>query len=173
MPSAVDYDSSSSVDDFDWKSGTARKRFSISWARGRRQAKSGPSRQIGPKGLSILHRPPEPLVDIIFVHGLRGGSIKTWQKGGDPQRFWPHLWLSVEPGFEHANIHSYGYDADITTGNGFNIHDFGRELLEEMRTNPHLTDDEEVCRLSSSKMALSFDEEIIFNSLEDETACTV
>lgn len=72
--------------------------------------------------------------------------MKTWQKGGDPRCFWPQLWLSVEPGFEHANIHSFGYDADVKTGNSFNIHDFGRELLESMRISPHLTDNEEVRR---------------------------
>lgn len=145
MSQSLDYDSSSSVDDFDWKSGPARKRFGISWARRRRSTKDDVSKKRGPKGLSVLHRPPEPLIDIVFVHGLRGGSVKTWQKGGDPQRFWPQLWLPVEPGFEHANIHSFGYDADIKTGNDFNIHDFGRDLLEEMRISPFLTDNEAVC----------------------------
>lgn len=144
-PSSVDYDSGGSIDDFDWRSSTSRKRFKVLWARRRRSEKDDDAtRQLGPKGLSLLHRPPEPLIDIIFVHGLRGGSVKTWQKGGDPHRFWPQLWLSVEPGFEHANIHSFGYDADIKTGSCFNIHDFGRELLEEMRISPHLTDNEEV-----------------------------
>lgn len=144
VSSSGGYDSCSSADDFDWKStNTARKRFTAPWARRRRPEKHDATRQLGPKGLSLLHKPPEPLIDIIFVHGLRGGSVKTWQKGGDPQRFWPQLWLSVEPGFEHANIHSFGYDADIKTGNGLNIHDFGRELLEEMRVSPHLTDNEE------------------------------
>ncbi|KAJ4164282.1 hypothetical protein LMH87_005960 [Akanthomyces muscarius] len=143
-PSSVDYDSGGSIDDFDWRSSTSRKRFKVPWARRRRSEKDDDAtRQLGPKGLSLLHRPPEPLIDIIFVHGLRGGSVKTWQKGGDPHRFWPQLWLSVEPGFEHANIHSFGYDADIKTGSCFNIHDFGRELLEEMRISPHLTDNEE------------------------------
>ena len=41
----------------------------------------------GPLGLNLLHSPPEPLIDFIFVHGLRGGSIKTWTKGGDPRLF--------------------------------------------------------------------------------------
>ncbi|OAA81751.1 NACHT and WD domain protein [Akanthomyces lecanii RCEF 1005] len=108
-PASVDYDSGGSIDDFDWRSSTSRKRFKVPWARRRRSEKDDDAtRQLGPKGLSLLHRPPEPLIDIIFVHGLRGGSVKTWQKGGDPHRFWPQLWLSVEPGFEHANIHSFG-----------------------------------------------------------------
>lgn len=72
--------------------------------------------------------------------------MKTWQKGGDCQNFWPQRWLPLEPGFENANIHTFGYDADIRTGNCFDIHDFGRELLEEMRISPNLTDNEEVRR---------------------------
>ncbi|KAJ3487312.1 hypothetical protein NLG97_g6435 [Lecanicillium saksenae] len=143
VSSSVDCDSCSSDDNFDWKSSATRKRFKIPWARRRRPDKDDTIKRLGPKGLSLLHRPQEPLIDIIFVHGLRGGSVKTWQKGGDPQRFWPQLWLAVEPGLEHANIHSFGYDADIKTGNVFNIHDFGRELLEEMRISPNLTDNEE------------------------------
>ncbi len=143
LSSSIEEDSAGSADDFDWKSGALKRRFSISWSR-KRQNKSSNSRELGARGLSTIHRPSEPLIDIIFVHGLRGGSVKTWQKGGDPRRFWPQLWLPIEPGFEHANIHSFGYDADVRTGNEFNIHDFGRELLEEMRISPHLADSEEV-----------------------------
>ncbi|KAK3342318.1 hypothetical protein B0H65DRAFT_443170 [Neurospora tetraspora] len=41
----------------------------------------------GPLGLRQIHSSPEPLVDLIFVHGLRGGSIKTWRKGLDQSCF--------------------------------------------------------------------------------------
>jgi len=33
-----------------------------------------------PLGLHLLHLAIEPLIDIIFVYGLRGVSIKTWKK---------------------------------------------------------------------------------------------
>ncbi|KAJ6785704.1 hypothetical protein PWT90_08712 [Aphanocladium album] len=138
--SSVDYDSCSSTDDFDWKSSAARKRFKIPWARRRRPSKDDTNKRLGPKGLYLLRRPQEPLIDIIFVHGLRGGSVKTWQKGGDPQRFWPQLWLAAEPGLEHANIHSFGYDADIKTGNAFNIHDFGRIETQYLKSCATLAD---------------------------------
>ncbi|KEZ42265.1 hypothetical protein SAPIO_CDS6124 [Scedosporium apiospermum] len=62
----------------------------------------------GPLGLRLLASSPEPLIDLIFVHGLRGGSIRTWQKEPDPQYFWPKYWLPLEPEFSHANIHSFG-----------------------------------------------------------------
>ncbi|KAH8907338.1 NACHT and WD domain protein [Coniochaeta sp. PMI_546] len=115
-----------------------KKRFTLSWAQKRRNKDDKGSR--GPLGLRILHSSPEPLVDLIFVHGLRGGSIKTWRKGDDPRLFWPQFWLPVEPGFRNVNIHSFGYDSDwaSTKSSILNIHDFGQSLLEEMRNSPHL-----------------------------------
>lgn len=120
----------------------SHSRFAGPWGR-KRAGKETTPKEYGPTNLSILHQSQTPLIDIIFVHGLRGGSVKTWQKGGDAQRFWPKLWLPSEPGFEHANIHAFGYDAnwDSEKGDIFKIQDFGRQLMEEMRTSPELTDD--------------------------------
>ncbi|KAB5566796.1 NACHT and WD domain protein, partial [Coniochaeta sp. 2T2.1] len=86
----------------------------------------------GELGLQLLRLSPEPLVDIIFVHGLRGGSVKTWRKGDDPALFWPKAWLPFEKGFEHANIYSFGYDSDWLTATKrlLNVHNFGTELFE-------------------------------------------
>ncbi|RYP23159.1 hypothetical protein DL765_001244 [Monosporascus sp. GIB2] len=97
----------------------------------------------GPLGLRLLHSSPEPLIDLIFVHGLRGGSIKTWRKGNDPRYFWPRLWLPAERDFHHVNIHSFGYDSDwaSTKSSILNVHDFGQSLLEEMRNSPYLRED--------------------------------
>ncbi|KAJ9160996.1 GPI inositol-deacylase [Coniochaeta hoffmannii] len=115
-----------------------KKRFSVSWAQKRRDKDDEGSR--GPLGLRLIHSSPEPLVDLIFVHGLRGGSVKTWRKGNDPRSFWPQFWLPVEPGFRNVNIHSFGYDSDwaSTKSSILNIHDFGQSLLEEMRNSSHL-----------------------------------
>ena len=114
------------------------KRFALSWAQKYRVKDDTGSR--GPLGLRLLHASPEPLVDLIFVHGLRGGSAKTWRKGNDPRLFWPRFWLPLEPGFRHVNIHSFGYDSDWASAKAsiLNIHDFGQSLLEEMRNSPHL-----------------------------------
>lgn len=116
-----------------------KKRFTLSWAQKRRDNDDERSR--GPLGLRLLHSSPEPLIDLIFVHGLRGGSVKTWRKGNDPRFFWPQFWLPVEPGFRNVNIHSFGYDSDwaSTKSSILNIHDFGQSLLEEMRNSSHLT----------------------------------
>ncbi|OIW25313.1 hypothetical protein CONLIGDRAFT_622861 [Coniochaeta ligniaria NRRL 30616] len=101
---------------------------------------------IGEMGLQLLRSSPEPLVDIIFVHGLRGGSVKTWRKGDDPALFWPKSWLPLEEGFEHASIYSFGYDSDWLTASkrALNVHNFGVELFEAMRSSPHLRDNTEI-----------------------------
>ncbi|RYP92352.1 hypothetical protein DL770_001554 [Monosporascus sp. CRB-9-2] len=36
------------------------------------------------------------------VHGLGGGSRKTWSDSADQSTFWPKEWLPAEPGFKHA-----------------------------------------------------------------------
>jgi hypothetical protein len=96
----------------------------------------------GELGLQLLRASPEPLVDVIFVHGLRGGSVKTWRKGNDPALFWPKTWLPYEKGFEHASIYSFGYDSDwlTTKKRVLNVHNFGMELFEVMRSSQHLRD---------------------------------
>lgn len=113
------------------------------WTRSSRPEKKAAIKEHGPTGISLLHRAREPAIDIVFVHGLRGGSVKTWQKGGDARRFWPKLWLPKERGFEQANIHAFGYDADWSSEKGdiLKIHDFGQQLFEDMRISPGLTDD--------------------------------
>ncbi|KAI1212052.1 uncharacterized protein F4807DRAFT_458254 [Annulohypoxylon truncatum] len=94
-----------------------KKRFTSSWVK-RRSDKDDEDGIRGPLGLRILHSSPEPLVDLIFVHGLRGGSIKTWRKDNDPLLD-DSDWASTKPSI-------------------LNVHDFGQTLLEEMRNSPHL-----------------------------------
>ncbi|KAK7959701.1 uncharacterized protein PG986_004555 [Apiospora aurea] len=116
-------------------------RFSTSWVKRRHDRPvDNDTGTRGPDGLRLLHSSPEPLVDIVFVHGLRGGSIKTWRKGDDPQFFWPQFWLPVERGFYNVNIHSFGYESDwaSTKSSILNVHDFGRALLEALRNSPHI-----------------------------------
>ncbi|KAI9848521.1 MAG: hypothetical protein M1837_007190 [Sclerophora amabilis] len=95
---------------------------------------------VGPLGLTLLHEPSEPLIDFIFVHGLGGGSRKTWSKTENAAHFWPKQWLPTEPRFRHVRIHSFGYNsqwiemkASILT-----IHDFGQALLGEIQNSPSM-----------------------------------
>jgi triacylglycerol esterase/lipase EstA (alpha/beta hydrolase family) len=96
----------------------------------------------GPLGLNLLHSPSEPLVDFIFVHGLRGGSRKTWSKTGSATHYWPQEWLPKDPAFKNVRVHSFGYNSDWVRGkdNCLNIHHFGKSLLGEMSTSPYLGD---------------------------------
>lgn len=98
----------------------------------------------GPLGLNLLHSPSEPLVDFIFVHGLRGGSKKTWSKTGSVTNYWPQEWLPKDPAFKNVRVHSFGYNSDWVRGkdNCLNIHHFGKSLLGEMSTSPYLGDAE-------------------------------
>ncbi|KFA45454.1 hypothetical protein S40293_10153 [Stachybotrys chartarum IBT 40293] len=115
-----------------------RRRFSSKWTQKKEALTDTEAR--GPLGLRLLVASAEPLIDIIFVHGLRGGSIKTWQKGTDPRLFWPQHWLPTEPEFRNASIHTFGYDSDWKSSEPsvLSIHDFGQALYEEMRSSPTL-----------------------------------
>ncbi|MCJ1396233.1 hypothetical protein MMC18_009122 [Xylographa bjoerkii] len=94
----------------------------------------------GPLGLNLLHSPAEPLIDFVFVHGLGGGSRKTWSKTSSITHYWPQEWLSKDPAFNDVRVHSYGYNSDWTKGksNCLNIHHFGKSLLGEVSTSPYL-----------------------------------
>lgn len=130
-----------------------RKRFTSTWAKKQDNIsddEEGQDGSRGPLGLRLLHSSPEPLIDVIFVHGLRGGSVKTWRKGSDPRSFWPKLWLPLEAGLGNANVHSFGYESDwaSTKSSILSIHDFGQSLLEEMRNSPYLREDSHVSQFA-------------------------
>jgi hypothetical protein len=94
----------------------------------------------GPLGLNLLHNPPDPKIDFIFVHGLGGGSRKTWASSTDPKQYWPKAWLSQDPEFASVRIHSFGYQAnwnELRT-NTLNVLDFARSLLGDMRCNTEI-----------------------------------
>ena len=73
---------------------------------------------LGPMGLRVIYQPRAvPIVDIIFIHGLGGGSKKTWSKDPrDPTLFWPQQWLPSEPEIGKARILSFGYNAKFLPG---------------------------------------------------------
>ncbi|KAK1452670.1 hypothetical protein CCUS01_10711 [Colletotrichum cuscutae] len=65
-----------------------------------------------PTGLKTLHDPAEgeAVVDIIFIHGLKGHREKTWtaENASEP---WPMTLLPSE--IPNARVLAYGYDADV------------------------------------------------------------
>ena len=107
---------------------------------GRRQSENADEIR-GPLGLNVLYAPSEPLIDFIFVHGLRGGSRKTWSKTEDINHYWPQRWLPLEPTFKNVRIHSFGYNSDWgeRKSSTLTVHDFGQALLGEILNSPDLS----------------------------------
>jgi hypothetical protein len=51
--------------------------------------------------------------NLIFIHGIGGGSRKSWTTRGDPSTFWPLRWLPRESKFRNTNIHTFGYGPSV------------------------------------------------------------
>ncbi|KIY01780.1 uncharacterized protein Z520_01918 [Fonsecaea multimorphosa CBS 102226] len=95
----------------------------------------------GPLGLTLLYTPSEPLIDLIFVHGLGGGSRKTWSlRPSIAQNYWPKEWLPKDAAFKNVRIHSFGYNSDYVQNrnDSWTIHRFGQSLLADLGSSPFL-----------------------------------
>ncbi|KAM7213351.1 hypothetical protein V8F06_011248 [Rhypophila decipiens] len=95
----------------------------------------------GALGLTTLHEPTppsEPVADIVFIHGLGGGSRKTWSFSSDPQHYWPQAWLPDDGDFSDVRIHTFGYKADWAERKQsvLDIHGFSQILLGALRNHP-------------------------------------
>ena len=103
----------------------------------RRPSESQEDRR-GKFGLTLVCDRAEPIVDIVLVHGLGGGSRKTWCKRDEPALYWPKEWLQRDPEFRNVRVHSFGYDSDWVTRSGsqHDIHDFGKQLLWALLGDP-------------------------------------
>ena len=84
------------------------------------------------------------VADIIFIHGLGGGSRKTWSHSGDEHHYWPQSWLPYDPDFKDVRIHVFGYVADWADRQPsvLNITDFAQSLLGEVKNSPAIRQDE-------------------------------
>ncbi|XDG08715.1 hypothetical protein ABKA04_008330 [Annulohypoxylon sp. FPYF3050] len=78
--------------------------------------------------------------DIVFVHGLGGGSRKTWSYSVDRYHYWPQAWLGDDPDFADMRIHSFGYKSDWAERQQsiLNIRDFAESLVGELKNNPSI-----------------------------------
>jgi pimeloyl-ACP methyl ester carboxylesterase len=95
----------------------------------------------GPLGLTTLYEPPspaKPVADIVFIHGLGGGSRKTWSYSSQPHHYWPRSWLPADNDFSDVRIHTFGYKADWGERREsiLDIHDFAQSLLGALRNHP-------------------------------------
>lgn len=75
--------------------------------------------------------PSAPALDIVFVHGLGGDQVETWQT--DPKSFWPR-WLAEK--FANCRVSSFGYDsqklAGFLKGGGASLHDIALALADAL-----------------------------------------
>ena len=81
--------------------------------------------------ITLLYDPPDGgAVDLVFVHGLGGGSRKTWSKNRDLNLCWPEKWLGGDLE-DKARIFTFGYNSSFvaTETNHANVLDFAQKLL--------------------------------------------
>ncbi|KAH6700506.1 NACHT and WD domain-containing protein [Verticillium dahliae] len=97
----------------------------------------------GPIGLTTLFEPSVPgIADLIFVHGLNGGSYSTWTQDDDPDKFWPAKWLPHDEAFQDARIHTFGYNSSWAQESVLNIQDFASSLLLSLKDCPTIPREE-------------------------------
>ncbi|XP_075082289.1 uncharacterized protein LOC107779561 isoform X2 [Nicotiana tabacum] len=91
-----------------------------------------------------------PAVDVVFIHGLRGGPFKTWrlsddksstksglvekidEEAGREGTFWPGEWLASD--FPHARLFSLKYKTNLTQWSGASLplQEVSAMLLEKL-----------------------------------------
>ncbi|KAK9775030.1 putative GPI inositol-deacylase [Seiridium cardinale] len=141
------------------------------------QRKRSEDRREDPLGLLVLHT-PEPAekrtVDILFVHGLGGTSLRTWCHGRDLDNLWPRLWLPDEDGFSSARILTYGYNAHFSSKKeqaSLAIGDFANDLLFRMKygeSGPERLGQVPIVIVAHSMGGLVFKKAFIHGLLNDE-----
>ncbi|KAH7363682.1 hypothetical protein BKA66DRAFT_573378 [Pyrenochaeta sp. MPI-SDFR-AT-0127] len=86
-----------------------------------------------PLGLTAIATPATPLIDLIFLHGLGGGSLTTWSWNHDSRKCWLR-WLADEMELSLARIWTYGYSAPVWgASSGSSINDLAKDLLFKMK----------------------------------------
>ncbi|KAL2015463.1 hypothetical protein VTK56DRAFT_5388 [Thermocarpiscus australiensis] len=98
------------------------------------QQQRSQDRRDDPLGLLVLHTPPERTIDIVFVHGLGGTSLRTWCRDRDLDKLWPKLWLPDE--LPTARVLTFGYNAHFSSKKeqaSSTIGDFATDLLFRMK----------------------------------------
>lgn len=87
-----------------------------------------------PLGLTLVHCPPNPLFDLIFVHGLGGTSKGTWSYERDQRHFWLP-WLADDISLSACRTLTFGYNAAFAAQySSAGILDFAKDLLFRMKT---------------------------------------
>jgi hypothetical protein len=102
----------------------------------------------GPIGLTTLHDPGEnTILDLVFVHGLNGGSQSTWTRNGNLSLFWLREWLPNDNAFRDVRIHTFGYASGLSRESVLHVPDFARSLLSSLHDAPSIERDSRVSTL--------------------------
>lgn len=126
-------------------SSSSRSLFGKSFTRSGTNSSSATEDIKGPFGLNTIFCPTEDAIaDLVFVHGLGGGSRSTWTKSANPELYWPQTWLPEDESFRGARIHSFGYDSNWDKESALNIHDFAKALLGSIQDCPSIPVDSTV-----------------------------
>lgn len=92
------------------------------------------SDELNPLGLSLACFSANPMIDLVFVHGLGGTSKGTWSWKRDIRNFWPS-WLHEEVALSRFRIFTFGYSASpMGQSTSLSILDFAKDLLFRMKT---------------------------------------
>lgn len=127
--------------------------------------------------MTVLYEPEGPAqrsVDILFIHGLGGTSLRTWCYNRDLRYLWPQLWLPLESELVSARILSYGYNAHFSkTGEqaSLAIGDFASDMLFRMRyaeSGPHRLGQVPIIVVAHSMGGLVFKKAFVHGLLNDE-----
>lgn len=110
------------------------------------QRKRSEDRRSDPLGLTVLYAPEadQRVVDILFIHGLGGTSLRTWCKNKDLSFLWPQAWLPEEADLATARILTFGYNAHFSAKKqqaALTINDFATDLLYNMKYSSDITGD--------------------------------
>jgi len=95
----------------------------------------------GPLGLTTIHEPSGDVVsDLVFIHGLGGGSRKTWSHSSDPGHFWPREWLPADLDFIDVRVHTFGYNSEWgdRRQSTLSIHEFAQSLVGALKNHPSI-----------------------------------
>lgn len=110
------------------------------------------SSSLSTSSTDVVSQRESPPIDVIFVHGLRGGPFKSWrmaddkvsttskaglvehidQEAGKEGTFWPGEWLSAD--FPQARLFSLRYKTKLTqwTGDSLLLQEVSSMLLEKL-----------------------------------------
>ena len=126
---------------------SARRMFSFLPHRPSEEKVTNKKRKVeaNPRGLTELHSPREPQVDFVFVHGLGGGSVRTWCHDEDLNLFWPKAWIGADSDLrDRVRTSTFGYANDwrATKASQLTLHDFGRDLIYQLDNSPYLRKDQ-------------------------------